>query len=99
MSKRKKRTADFTPEGIESLAQDKPVVYKLLNGAGENVYTGVAKRGRVGGRLLEHIPGGKDPIPGVSKVKIDQKSSIQEAEQSEARIISRNKSKHNKRGK
>jgi len=99
MAKRKRKTASFTPDGIESLAQDKPVVYKLLDEVGNNIYTGKAKRGRVEDRLSDHLPGGPDPIPGATKVKIEQKSSIDEAQASEQRIIKRSKPRFNKQGK
>ena len=95
----KRKTAQFSEEGIESLAKDKPVVYKIEDGSGTNIYTGVAKRGRVEDRLKEHLPGGRDPIPGGAKVKIEQKGSISEAENSEARIIKAAQPRYNKQGK
>jgi len=95
----KKKTSDFNPEAIEDLAQDKPVVYKIFNQKGKNIYTGSAKRGRVPDRIKDHLPGGLDPVPGGAKVKIEQHNSIEEAEKSEARTISRTKPKYNKRGK
>jgi len=36
-----KKTARMKKEDIKSLPQNKPVVYKILNGGGENIYTGV----------------------------------------------------------
>ena len=99
MAKRKRKTADFKPDSIDTLAKDKSVVYKILNRKGENIYTGTAKRGRVPDRIKEHLPGGADPIPGGSKVQIEQKASIQDALKTEKRIISRNKPKYNKKGK
>jgi len=95
----KKKTSDFNPEAIEDLAQDKPVVYKIFDQKGENIYTGSAKRGRVSDRIKDHLPGGSDSVPGGAKVRIEQHNSIEEAEKSEARIISRTKPKYNKRGK
>ncbi len=67
----KKKSFDFSKEGIESLSKDKPVVYKILDNSGKNLYTGVAKRGRVESRLKEHLPGGPDPIRGGKKVVIE----------------------------
>ena len=99
MSKRKRRTTDFTEEGIRKLPKDKPAVYEILNARGTNVYTGSVKRGRVDERLREHLPGGPDPIPGGRTVKIEQKGSIGEAQKAETRIIKRSKPRHNKRGK
>jgi len=94
-----KKTADLKPEAIDKLAQDKPVVYKVLNTEGENIYTGSAKKGQVADRIKDHLPGGSDPIPGGKKVRIEQHSSIREAEVSEARTISRSKPRYNKQGK
>ena len=94
-----KKSSKFTPEGIESLSKDKPVVYRIEDAKGTNVYTGSAKKGRVEERLKEHLPGGKDPIPGGKKVVITQKPSIDEAQRSEQRIIKSAKPRHNKRGK
>ncbi|MGB8492919.1 MAG: hypothetical protein WCE53_00815 [Candidatus Acidiferrum sp.] len=93
-----KKTVQFNETGIEKLPEDKPVVYRILTPGGRNNYTGVAKRGRVQDRLEEHLPGGKDPIPG-SKVQIEQMPTIGEAEAKEARIISRGKPPHNEQGK
>jgi len=96
---KKKKSADFNKDGIESLANDKPVVYKILNDKDDNLYTGVAKRGRVVERLKEHLPSGPDPVRGGKKVVIDQKSSIGEALKAEARIIKRSQPSHNRKGK
>lgn len=96
---RKKKKADFSAEGIDSLAKNKPAVYKIFNKKGENIYTGVAKRGRVGDRLKEHLSGGPDPIRGGVKVEVIQKENIAKAEKSEARIIKRANPSQNKKGK
>ena len=85
--------------GIEGLAKNKPVVYKIENSKGENIYAGVAKRGRVEERLKEHLPGAKDSVRGGVKIKIQQKSSIDDALKSEARIIKRQQPVQNKKGK
>lgn len=95
----KRKSGDFTKKGIDSLAKDKPVVYKIQNKKGENIYTGSAKRGRVGERLKEHLPGEKDAVRGGTKVIISQKGSIDEALKSEARIIKTQKPPQNKMGK
>lgn len=98
MTKRRK-TSSFDEKGIDSLAKDKPVVYEIQNDAGKNIYTGSAKRGRVDDRLKEHLPGGSDPVRGGAKVKIQQKSSIEQAQKAEARKIKSEKPPQNKRGK
>ena len=95
----KRKSGQFSEEGIESLAKNKPIVYRIEDDSGTNIYTGVAKRGRVEDRLKEHLPGGKDPIPGGAKVKIEQKESIAEAEKSEARIIKSAQPRYNEQGK
>lgn len=94
-----RKSANFDKGGIEDLAKDKPVVYQIEDAKGSNIYTGVAKRGRVEERLKEHLPGGKDPIRGGTKVRIQQKPSISDAKKSEERIIKRQSPTHNKRGK
>ena len=94
-----KKSGAFDKDGIEELAKDKPVVYKIEDNQGNNLYTGVAKRGRVEERLKEHLPGGPDPVRGGKKVRIQQKPSIADAKKSEARIIKRSKPPQNKRGK
>ena len=92
------KSGPFTRDGIEKLVADKPVVYKLLGHKGGNRYTGVAKRGRVKERLLEHLPGAKDPVRGAKRVELLPKKSIQDAEKSESRIIARDKPPGNKQG-
>ena len=94
-----KKQSPFTKDGIGDLAKDKPVVYKIEDTKGKNIYTGVAKRGRVEQRLREHLPGAKEPIPGGSRIKITQHDSISSAERAEARIISQARPRHNKKGK
>lgn len=93
-----RKTVPFNDKGIDKLPDDKPVLYRILTGGGKNNYTGVAKRGRVQDRLQEHLPDGKEPIPG-AKVQIEQMPSIREAEAKEARVIARSKPPHNERGK
>ena len=93
-----RKTVDFNKTGIGKLPNNKPVVYKILTEGGGNNYTGIAKKGRVGERLEEHLSGGKDYVPG-SKVQIEQMKSIEEAREKEAGIISRTDPKYNKQGK
>ena len=94
-----KKTVRMNRDGIESLPQNKPVVYKILNSQGENIYTGIAKRGNVRDRLRDHLPDSRDAIPGAAKVQIEQMPSIEDAKRKEANIISRTKPKYNQRGK
>ena len=94
-----KKSGGFDKEGIEKLAKDKPVVYEIQDKKGDPLYVGVAKRGRVKDRIEEHLPGGKDPIRGGVKVKIQQKPSIADAEKAEARAIKSKQPPRNKKGK
>ena len=89
-----KKKVDYNKTGVEKLADDKPVVYRIQTEGGKDNYVGVAKRGRVGERIAEHL----GEIPG-AKVKIKQHASIQDAKASEARIIKRRQPKYNDRGK
>jgi hypothetical protein len=93
-----KKTVDFNKTGIGELPDNKPVVYELLTQGGKNNYTGVAQRGRVQARLQDHLPGGKDPVPG-AKVQVQQCPSIDQAKKLEKTIISREQPPHNKQGK
>lgn len=93
-----KKTVDFNKTGIEKLPNNKPVVYKILTESRGNNYTGTAQRGRVHERIEEHLPSGKDYVPG-SKVQIEQMKSIEEARNKEGGIISRSSPKYNKQGK
>ena len=90
-----KKTVKFNPEGIGKLPNNKPVVYKILTRNNNNNYTGIAKRGRVPDRLREHLPRGKDPIPG-AKIQIEQMSSIKDAQTKEENIFSRSNPKYNR---
>lgn len=94
-----RKSGKFNAEGIENLANDKPVVYKIKDEKGNNIYTGSAKRGRVTERLKEHLPTGKDAIRGGKTVEISQKPSIAEARKSEERIIKQAQPRQNKKGK
>jgi hypothetical protein len=93
-----RKTVSFNKTGIGKLPDDKPVLYRIQSEGGKTNYAGIAKRGRVQERLEEHLPGGKDPVPG-AKVRIEQMSSIAEAEAKEARVIARSKPKYNDQGK
>ncbi len=94
-----KKTTRLKTDSIERLPEDKPVVYKIKDRKGDNIYTGVAKRGNVHSRLIDQLPGHRDAVPGAAKVQIDQQSSIREAERKESHIISRSKPRYNQQGK
>ncbi len=93
-----RKTVGFTRNGIAKLPNDKPVLYRIQTESGNTNYVGVAKRGRVQERLAEHLAGGKDSVPG-EKVQINQMKTIDQAIQTEARVISRSEPKYNNQGK
>ncbi len=93
-----KKTVKFNKTGLENLPDNKPSLYKILTPNNNVNYTGIAGRGRVQERIAEHLPGGKDYVPG-SKVQVEQFGSIAEARKKEAGVIARTKPKYNKQGK
>lgn len=93
-----RRTVPFNKTSIGKLPDDRPALYRIQTLGGKTNYAGVAKRGRVQERLAEHLPGGKDHVPG-SKVRIEQMKSIEQARQTETRVIARSRPKYNHRGK
>ena len=90
-----KKTVNNNKTGIGKLPNDKPVMYKYKTDGGKVNYVGVAKRGRVQERLGEHLPGGKDYVPG-AKIQIEQFGSIAEARNKETAAIKSIDPKHNK---
>ena len=93
------KTVKFNQSAVEKLPNNKPVIYRIGSSTNPDLYIGVAKRGRVQDRIKEHLPAGKDPIPGGSKVQIKQMLSIHDAEKKEKELIGRHKPTHNKQGK
>lgn len=84
----------YKEQEIEKLPNDKPVLYRIETDKGNLNYAGTAQRGRVKERVKEHL----GEIPG-AKVKIEQFSSINDAQKKEGRVIKRSKPKYNKKGK
>ena len=93
-----KKTVNNNKTNIAKLPNDKPAVYNIKTEGGTVNYVGVAKKGRVQERIEEHLPGGKDPVPGV-KVQIEQVSSIAEAKKIEAAAIKTMQPKYNEQRK
>ena len=91
-----RKTVSFNKSGAAKLPNNKPAVYKIQTPGGKTNYVGVAKRGRVQERIQEHL--NASDIPG-AKVQVQQMSSIQEAEKTEANIIARTQPKYNEQGK
>lgn len=85
------KKAKYNKTSIDSLPNDKSVLYKIKTESGSLNYTGIAKRGRVTDRIKEHI----GEIPGVT-VSIEQFSSIADARARETNVIKRSKPKYNK---
>jgi len=93
-----RKTVDFNKSGIGKLPNDKPVLYQIQTESGKTNYAGIAKRGRVQERVAEHLLGAKDYVPG-AKVQIEQLKNIDQAKETEARVIARSKPKYNDQGK
>lgn len=89
-----KKTVNYNKAGISKLPNDKPALYRIKTGSGNDNYAGVARRGNVRDRITDHL----SKIPG-SKVEIEQFSSIKDAEKKEANVIKRSQPRYNKRGK
>lgn len=87
---------NFDKTNTQKVPTNQPIVYKLLNKEGTNIYTGEAKRGRGSERLRDHLPGGQDFIQGAATFQVKQKPSTAEAEKEEKQIIKREKPKYNK---
>jgi excinuclease UvrABC nuclease subunit len=89
-----RKTTKYDKTSIQKLPDDKPAVYRIQTEGGKDNYVGIAKRGRVTERIAEHL----GDVPGAT-VKIEQHSSIQDAQASEAQIIKQQQPKYNKDGK
>lgn len=90
------KISNFNKTNIGKVSKNKPVIYKIKNRSGTNIYTGIAKRGRVPERLEEHLKGGKDPLPGGTQFQIKPLNSIDQARREEKKIIKQEKPKLNK---
>ncbi len=95
-NKRFSNKKNLNKTNINKLSDDKPIIYKIQDGKGTNIYTGVAKRGRGDERLIEHLSGSKDSIPGAKSFSIKQKKTIESAKTEEKQIIKNEKPKYNK---
>ena len=93
-----KKTVKNNQTATGTVPNDMPVVYRYKTEGGTTNYVGTAKRGRVQERLSEHLPGGKDHVPG-AKIQIEQVGSIAEARQKEAQASKSIQPKYNEQGK
>ena len=90
------RTQKFTKDNILEVPKDKAIIYKIKNTTGENLYTGIAGRGRVQDRLMEHKTLKRELIPGGTRFQIAQVKTKDRAEQIEKQIIKKEDPKFNK---
>ena len=93
------RSQKFTKENIAKVPEDKALLYKIKNPAGENLYTGIAGRSRGQDRLLEHKELPKEKIPGGTRFQFTKVKNKQRATQLEKQIIRREQPKFNQQGK
>ena len=93
------RTQKFTKENIQDVPKDKSIVYKIKNAGGENLYTGIAGRGRVEDRLMEHKNLKREVIPGGTRFQFTQVKNKERAEQIEKKIIKEEQPEFNKQNK
>ncbi|KKS82394.1 MAG: hypothetical protein UV58_C0010G0014 [Candidatus Wolfebacteria bacterium GW2011_GWC1_43_10] len=93
------RTQKFTKTNIEKVSESKAIVYKLKNVTGENLYTGIAGRGRGQDRLLEHKELKREIIPGATRFQFAQVKNKDRAEQVEKQIIRKEQPKFNEQNK
>ena len=84
----------FIKSSIPKLPANKPITYSLETAGGQVNYIGVAKRGRVRHRLIEHLSSGADSIP-AKTVTIKQFPSIEKAKAAEKRAIKKKQPKYN----
>lgn len=61
-----------------------------MNKKDENVFTGIAKKGKVHAQIMEH----KGKVPG-AKVQVEQVANVAEATKKQANIVKRSKPKYN----
>jgi len=95
MGKRFSQKKKFNKTNIEKIPEDKPIIYKIKNLKGENIYTGIAGKSRIKDRLKEHLLGNKDVILGAKSFSIKQKTSIEDAKLEEKIIIKKENPKYN----
>ena len=90
------RTQKFTKENIREVPKDKAIIYKIKNINNDNLYTGIAGRGRVQDRLMEHKTLKRELIPGGTRFQFTQVKNKDRAEQIERQIIRKEQPRFNK---
>ena len=93
------RTQKFTKQNIAKVPQDKAVVYKIKSRNGENLYTGIAGRGRSQERLIEHKDIKKEKIPDGTRFQYAQVKNKERAHIIEKQIIKKEQPEYNEQHK
>ncbi len=93
------RTQKFTKENIAKVPQNKAIIYKIKSREGENLYTGIAGRGRSQERLSEHKEIKKDKIPEGTRFQYAQMKTKDRAHAIEKSIIKKEQPKFNDKHK
>lgn len=93
------RTQKFTKANIAKVPEDKAIVYKIRNLGGENLYTGIAGRGRSQERLMEHKDIKKEKIPEGTRFQYAQVKTKVRAHQIEKSVIKKEQPEHNEQHK
>ena len=99
MTELRSKTVALTEDGINQLPKNKTIVYKIKDKNGDNIYTAIAKRGKVISSLRDHLPIGGNPKAGGIKVQIHQKKTLASAMRAESKLINDDKPKYNHRKK
>lgn len=93
------RTQKLTKVNIAKVPQDKAIIYKIMNKEGENLYTGIAGRGRSQERLVEHKDIKKEKIPEGTRFQYAQVKTKDRAHRIEKVIIKKEQPEHNEQHK
>ncbi|MBU1102584.1 hypothetical protein KJ853_02935 [Patescibacteria group bacterium] len=93
------RTQRFTKKNIANVPQDKAIIYKIKNKSRDNLYTGIAGRGRSQERLLEHKDIKKEKIPEGTKFQYAQIKTKVRAHEIEKSIIKKERPEFNQQYK
>lgn len=93
------RTQKFTKENIVKVPKGRSIVYKIKNAKGDNLYTGIAERGRVQDRLTEHKKIDNEKIPSGTRFQFTQVKNKDRARALEKQIIKKEQPKFNKQHK
>ena len=93
------RTQKFTKANIANVPQNKAIIYKIKSRDGENLYTGIAGRGRPQERLLEHKEIKKEIIPEGTRFQYAQVKTKEIASKIEKSIIKKEQPEFNEQHK